>query len=337
MARPTMVSLARELGVSRQTVSNVLNAPHLVKAETRERIRAHLEAAGYRPSAAARALRTHRSNTVAMRLGLVTDGINGAVMDRFVHAATEALQEHGYHPVLLTAAGEAEELAALGDLAESGVVDGAILAYVDEGDTRPAALTAMGIPFVAFGRPWGDPDAGHAWVDVDNAVGVRDATAHLRGLGHERIGFVGWGGGSAIGAERRRGWREAMADVDLDRLEVRTSDGIREGVTAMAQLRDRGATAAVCASDSLALGAAQLLRTRPAPGFDPGSAVFGFDDSPVARAMALSSVAQPMEEAAAHLVRLLMARLGQATTDAWQVLLPSTARPRTMHTFGLPG
>ena len=66
MARPTLISLAKELGVSRQTVSNVINAPHLVKPTTRERVREHIERSGYRPSAAARALRTNRTKIVGI-------------------------------------------------------------------------------------------------------------------------------------------------------------------------------------------------------------------------------------------------------------------------------
>ena len=96
MRRPTLASLASELGVSRQTISNVLNAPHKVKPATRERIQAAIAAAGYRPSAAARQLRTQRSMNLGMRLFPATDGINGAVLDRFLHALTEAAQSAGY-------------------------------------------------------------------------------------------------------------------------------------------------------------------------------------------------------------------------------------------------
>lgn len=97
MARPTLVSLARELGVSRQTVSNVINAPHLVKAETRERVQAAIEASGYRPNVAAQALRNQRSHTIAMRLYPTLDGgVNGAVVDRFLHHLVQTLRTRGY-------------------------------------------------------------------------------------------------------------------------------------------------------------------------------------------------------------------------------------------------
>mgnify|MGYP000279986336 CR=1 FL=1 len=334
MPRPTLISLARELGVSRQTISNVINAPHLVREETRERVRAGIKASGYRPSAAARALRTRRSFTVGMRLAPLTDGIHGAIMDRLLHATTEALQARGYQPTLFTAATADEEVAKLGDLFDSGVIDAGILAYGDAGDTRPAALTARAVPFVTFGRPWDDDAATHAWVDVDNAVGVTEATRHLQGLGHRRIGFIGWDGASDVGAERRQGWLAGMTgEADLEQLEMITDDGVCEGAVAMAELRSRGATAAVCASDSLALGALSHLRADPPEGFDPASAVFGFDDSPVAQALGLSSVAQPVGEVAGVLVGLLIETLSGSVADR-DVMLPSTARPRDRHIVG---
>ena len=220
MARPTLISLAKELGVSRQTVSNVINAPHLVKTSTRERVREHIERSGYRPSAAARALRTNRTKIVGMRMSPVLDGINGSVMDRYLHAATEALEERGYHPVLVTASGEQEELAALTGLYETGLVDAAMLAYTSPLDSRPAELRRIGMPFVAFGRPWGELDAPHPWVDIDNAIGVEEGTRLLRERGHTRIGFIGSSDFSMIDRDRREGWLRGMKGVDENLAEL---------------------------------------------------------------------------------------------------------------------
>ena len=110
MARPTLASLAAELGVSRQTISNVINAPDRVKPATLERVRAAIEAAGYRPSAAARQLRTRRSMNLGMRLMPATDGINGSILDRFLHALTESAQDAGYRLTLFCADSHEDEV-----------------------------------------------------------------------------------------------------------------------------------------------------------------------------------------------------------------------------------
>ncbi len=331
MARPTLISLAKELGVSRQTVSNVINAPHLVKPSTRERVQEHIERSGYRPSAAARALRTNRTRIVGMRMSPVLDGINGSVMDRYIHAVTEALEERGYHPVLVTASGEQEELAALIGLYETGLIDAAMLAYTSPLDTRPAELRRIGMPFVSFGRPWGDEDAPHPWVDIDNATGVEDGTRLLRERGHTKIGFIGPSDFSMIDRHRHEGWLRGMAglDEDLAELDICVAEGIQNGFRAMRVLRERGITAAVCGTDSLALGALSVLYESPVEGFAPAESIVGFDDSPVASALGFSSVAQPVEQVASLLVTQLISELEDDVEQCERrVLLPSVLRVR---------
>jgi len=331
MARPTLISLAKELGVSRQTVSNVINAPHLVKPTTRERVREHIERSGYRPSAAARALRTNRTKIVGMRMSPVLDGINGSVMDRYLHAATEALEERGYHPVLVTASGEQEELAALTGLFETGLIDAAMLAYTTPLDSRPAELRRIGMPFVAFGRPWGELDAPHPWVDIDNTTGVEEGTRLLRERGHTRIGFIGSSDFSMIDRDRRLGWLRGMEGVDenLEELDTCVPEGIEHGFRAMRVLRDRGVTAAACGTDSLALGALSVLYESPVEGFAPAESIVGFDDSPVAAALGFSSVVQPVEQVAPLLVSQLISELEDDVQPCERrVVLPSVLRAR---------
>jgi DNA-binding LacI/PurR family transcriptional regulator len=338
MARPTLISLAKELGVSRQTVSNVINAPHLVKTSTRERVREHIERSGYRPSAAARALRTNRTKIVAMRILSDLGSLNGSVMDRYLHAATEALEERGYRPVLFTAKSEDEELAALTALFESGVVDAAMLSATTPTDQRPAGLRRLRMPFVAFGRPWGELDAPHPWVDIDNAVGMEQGTRLLRERGHTRIGYIGPSNGAMIDRKRHEGWLNGMegVDVDLSSLDMVVPEVTQYGYQAMHVLRERGVTAAVCGTDSLALGALSVLYESPVAGFLPAQSIIGYDDSPVAEALGISSVFQPVEQVAPLIVSQMIGELDE--TDELcerHVLIPSQLHVREGRT--LPG
>ena len=312
-ARPTLVSIANELGVSRQTVSNVLNNPDIVHPATRERVAAAIKRAGYRPSAAGRALRTQRSMAIGLRLYPATDGINGAVMDRFVHSLADESQRRGYHLTLLTADDAAGEVHKLQALYLSGSIDLAVLTDTGVGDDRPERLAAEGIPFVAFGRPWGStrPES-HSWVDVDGSAGAAESTEWLHRLGHTDIGFLGWPEGSGVGDDRRSGWQRAMAGLGAsDELSVAVREDLPSaGADGASELIGRGATAIVCASDSLALGA--LGRLRAAGSLEgPVAPLVGFDDTPVARALGLSSVTQPVEEAAVAVLALAIAALNQ--------------------------
>ncbi|HEY0217647.1 MAG TPA: LacI family DNA-binding transcriptional regulator [Cellulomonas sp.] len=344
--RPTLESVAQRAGVSRQTVSNVLNSPHLVRPGTTDRVRAAIEELGYRPSAAARQLRTGRSRVVGLRLEPVRDGINGAVLDRFLHTLTESAQARGYRVMLFTAPDDEHEIAQYSELLDTADLDAFVLTSTHRADARAAWLAEREVPFVTFGRPWDRPDpeartagaAGatgtaddHPWVDVDGAAGTRAAVAHLRGLGHERIAYLGWPDGSDVGEDRASGWAAAMVDAGHDagllrRLHARVPDGVAAGAQAIERvLADAAPTAVVCASDSLALGALTVGRNRATP-----LAVVGFDDTPVAAAVGLTSVAQPLTEAAHRALDLLLDQLdGTEGARSRHVLLAPHLMERT--------
>lgn len=318
----TIATVAKYAGVSRQTVSNVLNTPEVVREETRRKVYEAVEALGYRVSQAARQMRTGRSRLIATRIESTGDGINGSVLDRFLHALTESAARSGYRVLLYTAADDDAEIATYEDLLGTYKPDAFVLAGTHHRDTRTTWLTERRLPFVTFGRPWDAPDR-HLWVDVDGAAGTEDATRHLLEAGHERIGFLGWPAGSGVGDDRRQGWLRAMAAAGQDTtgLDHACPDRVAEAEAVVGELlgRDPAPTALVCASDSLALGALQASRALGRP-----LAVTGFDDTPVARAIGLTSVSQPLEEAAARCVRLLTRLLdGEAEAEESVLLRPS--------------
>ena len=319
--RPTLETVATRAAVSRQTVSNALNSPHLVRADTLSRVLAAVSELGYRPHGAARQLATNRSRVVGLRLEPTMDGISGALLDRFLHALTEQAQLHGYRVMLFTAADDDAEIAQYSELLDVLQLDAFVLTSTHHADPRTGWLTEHAVPFVTFGRSWRRPDEQpsapeHAWVDVDGAFGTQAAVADLIGRGHRRIAFIGWPDDSEVGNDRAAGWRRAMlaADAvpaaDLDALRARVTDGVEHGAAAAQQLLATAApTAFVCASDSLALGALVTSRAVGRAATGRGLAVVGFDDTPVARALGMSSVAQPLTEAAARAFALLLAQI----------------------------
>lgn len=338
-SRPTLASLAKQLGVSRQTISNAINAPERVSPPTLERVTELIAASGYRPNIAARQLRTRRSRNLGYRLFPSADGINGAIMDRFLHALTESLQQHGYRVTVFAVPNDEAEIKAYGELLETSDLDGFILADTRQDDPRTRWLMDRGVPFVTFGRPWAaDNDVcAHPWVDVDGRAGTAEATNYLLDKGHRRIGFLGWPEGQdpvkerlagyELGRDRQEGWKTALSPYleprELDLLSVGVPDSIREGAAGALALLAKGATAIVCASDSLALGASEQLR---AAFPDKVPAVIGFDDTPVAAAVGMSSISQPVEEAAGNVVDIMRSILDGTTNrtgTAQHILLPS--------------
>ena len=331
----TLADVAERAGVSRQTVSNAINNPDLLRPETLVRVQAAIEELGYTPNLAARQLRTRTSRLIGLRLSPAQEFTANMAMDRFVRSLVEAAREVGYHVLLFSGGPVAEgerpdPLSGYDDLLRSTAVDAFVVTDTYLGQPQTAVLAARQAPFVAFGRPWDDPGAVHPWVDVDGAAGVEAATAHVHALGHERIAWLGWRPGSPIGEDRRSGWQRAMTARGLSStgLEAAVDDTVADGsAAASALLDDVAPTAFVCASDTLAVGVLYALSER---GLRPGRdvAVVGFDDSQVAQVMGLTSVRQPLEQVAVEIVADLTSLLGPGEYDACGRLLAPTLAVR---------
>ncbi|HEU5157704.1 MAG TPA: LacI family DNA-binding transcriptional regulator [Streptosporangiaceae bacterium] len=326
--------MAAAAGVSRQTVSNVLNAPGRVAPATTERVRRAIDELGYRPNRAARNLRGRTSGCIGFKIH-ASAGVSN-LLDRFLHALAAAAETAGYHVLIFAPAPVDEELAAYQDLIRTGTVDGFVLADVAHEDRRLPWFAKQGIPFVCFGRPWGHEDGRFAWADVDGAYGVARAVDHLIALGHRRVAYLGWPAGTGFGDERRAGWRQAMRrhGAATGGLDGACPEDVATATKAAGALlvQPDPPTAFACGSDTFAVAA------RIAGGVDsaglPNVEVVGFDDSPAAMLMSppMSSVRQPVTEVARHLVGLLVDQLRGSDVPPEGVMfrpeLVSRGRPR---------
>jgi DNA-binding LacI/PurR family transcriptional regulator len=310
----TILDVAAAAGVSRQTVSNVINAPRRVTPETAARVRRVIDELGYRPNRAARNLRERASKLLGFRVD-TPQGLSN-LLDRFLHALTEAARGAGYHVLLFTPSCIDEELATYEDLIRTGTVDGFVLANIRVDDQRPAWFIRRRIPFVCFGRPRGQQSDAFPWVDVDGAAGTGLAVDHLVERGHRRIAYLGWPPGTGWGDDREAGWRAAMGrhGLAIDGLFGACPEDAASASAVAAALLDgpEPPTGFVCGSDTFAVAA------RLAGGHDPAGRprveVVGFDDSPAARLLSppLSTVRQPLEQVARHVVDLLLPALRDA-------------------------
>lgn len=312
---PTLASVAAAAGVSRQTVSNVLNTPGRVAPETLARVRTAIETLNYRPNRVARSLRTRASRLLGYCFQPpATAGDLNVVLDRFVHAITQAAAEHGFYLLLFTAPSGTAGLDRYADLLAQQAVDGFVLSDTVVGDPRHGWLTAQGVPFASFGRPWTGQDQG-AWVDVDGAAGIAQAVGHVYALGHRRIAFVGWPDGSGVGDDRLTGYRAACQRLRVDPQVVRSDGSVEAGHALAGRLLDGRPppTALVCVSDLAAHGALSAVAER---GLRPGHdiAVTGFDDTPSAAipGVELTSVSQPIEQAGREVVRMVLGQLADS-------------------------
>ncbi len=320
----TIEDVARQAGVSRQTVSNVLNAPERVRPDTIAAVKVAIDSLGYRANRHARNLRKRSSRVIGYCLPPLS-AMGNSVLDAFLHTLAETAETHGYHLLLVTASSKVDEIETYSELAAQSAIDGLVIAQTEYNDPRPSELRKRNIPFVSFGRTWGETD--HSWVDVDGRAGTRMAVSHLLAQGHRHFAWLGHNPGSASNDERERGVREAMHSAGFNAEALRLVDASgndEEAHKRIRQLIDRpdAPTAYVAMSD---LQAISVLRELDQRGLVPGRdvAVIGFDDSPVAPFVGggLTSIRQPVAEAARELIRLLTMRFTNPLSATEGVLL----------------
>ena len=305
--RATLVDVAAAAGVSRQTVSNVLNAPERVSPETAERVRVHIDRLSFRPNTAAQALRRRRAAALGLQVSCPDGHSLGTLAEPFLYELTAAARSRDVHVVTFSAADPDDPTAEYERLLGVRAVDGFLLTDTRHDDPRPRWLRAREVPHASFGRIWDEPEV-RSWVDVDGCAGIAAGVHHLAEQGYRAVGFLGWPEGSPVGDDRRTGWRSACEarGWSTDGLAATATQDVHAAAAAVAPVLDRlgEGAALVCASDTLALGAWTAVRERGLrPGVDVG--VVGFDDSAIAEAFDLTSLRQPLAEIAQTMLALL--------------------------------
>ncbi|MER8089953.1 LacI family DNA-binding transcriptional regulator [Streptomyces sp. NPDC094048] len=312
---PTLEDVAREAGVSRATVSRVVNGVRNVAPDIQRSVRDAIARIGYTPNQAARSLVTRRTGTVALVLSATGSGFTARVFSdpffgRVVDGVLPVLRERAIQPVLLVAESEQARTQLVEYLGRGGA-DGALVVPLDEDDPLTAMLVAAGLPTVLFGRPHDGERIG--FVDFDNAAGARLAAEHLWATGRRRPATIAAPATAPTADERLDGFRNVFVAHGVTSVPfVRGRFTVDSGRRAMARLLEEHpeTDAVFAANDLMARGACQYLREH---GVDvPGTvAVVGFDDSVAARRARprLTTVRQPVEVMAAAMAGLLVERI----------------------------
>lgn len=211
-AAPTLEDVARVAGVSRATVSRVVNGGSRVAPETIEGVQKAITQLDYHPNRAARALVTRRTGAIAV---IVPEGDERVFSDPFFpqayHGALQGFRGLDIQVVLVMAQPGDSALRMVRYL-ESGHVDGAIIVS-HHGPTLARALARTPQPVVFVGDP---ETPGVCYVDVDQTTAARTATEHLIARGARRIGTITGPMDMAAATQRLRGFEEAMAAAGLD-------------------------------------------------------------------------------------------------------------------------
>jgi DNA-binding LacI/PurR family transcriptional regulator len=306
----TLEEVASRAGVSRATVSRVVNGSPKVSPDVRLAVQAAVSELGYVPNRAARSLVTRRSGSVGVVITEPPDRLfNDPFFPRLLRGISGALSARDLQLVLLMPENPADT-ERTADYLAAGHVDGSLLVSLHGDDPLPDRLARAGVPFVVGGRPLRDTAA--SFVDVDNRGGARTAVEHLLAGGRRVIATIAGPADMGAGVDRIAGYREALADAGLPidaSLETRGDFTQESGAAAMERLLSArpDIDAVFAASDLMAAGAMAVLETagRRIP---QDVAVVGYDNSPVASTVRprLTSVRQPIEEMGHEMARLLV-------------------------------
>lgn len=308
--KPTLEEVAEVAGVSRATVSRVINGSPRVSDATREAVELAIDALGYVPNRAARNLVTRRSDTVAL---VVAEPEMRFFSDPFfagvVRGASQEVATSGRQLVLVMSHGD-DDRERVERFLLAGHADGAILLSLHGQDPLPGTLVDHGVPAVMAGRP--PEGSAVSFVDADNRGGARQATQHLLRLGRRRIATIAGPQDMPVGIDRLAGYREALmeAEIEPDEDLIEAGDFSQaSGSQAMRTLLDRepNVDGLFVASDLMAAGALQLIKDRGRQVPDD-IAIIGFDDSVVATSVhpPLTTVRQPVEQLGRELARLVL-------------------------------
>ncbi len=310
---PTIDEVAELAGVSRATVSRVVNGYAGVRPGPRRAVEEAVAQLRYVPNRLARSLVTRRTDTIALVLvESDTQVFSDPFFARVVRELSASLADTELNLVLLAARGEREQ-EKVARYVRQGHVDGVVLVSLHRRDLLPGVLAEARVPLVLCGRPF--DDAPVCSVDADNTGGGQAATAHLLAAGRRRVATVTGPQDMVAGIDRLAGHRAALAAAGLPAdpaLEVEGDFTEAGGATATAALLARAPDldGVFVASDPMAVGALRVLREagRSVPG---DVAVVGFDDAPVAATTdpPLTTVAQPLGEMTRLVVELLLAQV----------------------------
>jgi LacI family transcriptional regulator len=324
--RPTSADVAARAGVSRTTVSFVLNdrTDVQIPEDTRQRVREAATELGYHPHTPARQLARRATRTMGFVLRQSPEQVAGdGLLAETMRGISSAAHQAGYR-VLVEALmpGNGHSYA---ELLRSAEADGLVLSGPRTDDTELLDLVRDGFPIVVQGRL---PDAAVPSVDIDNEAGACAAVEHLLALGHRRIACITNAPlAYTAAADRLSGYRSALSAAGLaydDRLVATAAFEPASGARAMRELLARargGFTAVFVASDVIAVGAMGALREAGLT-IPRDVSIVGFDDIALAGFVqpALTTVRVPAHELGLRAGQSLIQRITHTTSESRTVL-----------------
>jgi LacI family transcriptional regulator len=320
----TLEDIAKQAGVSRSTVSRVVNNHPNVRPSVRKRVREVIQNTGYQPNAAARTLASQRSWMLGLVLPRNVSSIfTDPYFPRLIQGIAQACNQYNYTLGFFLVGTKEDEDKIFPRVSRKGLLDGILVQSGQIGDHLIDRLINTKIPLVVVGRPFHTSDV--SYIDVDNVKSAYSAVCHLIRLGYKRIGTIAGPANSTVSLDRKEGYQKALLEWghDLDESLIAEGDFTEAGgYTAMQKLLPARPDAIFAASDIMAIGAMRAVR-EAGPSVPDDIAFVGFDDLPLATLpnLQLTTVRQPVLQFGFKAVEILIDLIENGIRPAQHIIM----------------
>lgn len=283
MTHLTLEQIGELAGVSRSTVSRVINNHPNVSSDVRERVQRIIKETGFSPNLAARTLASQRSFVIGLVIPRSVQSLFGdPYFARLTQGIVQAANMFDHTVSLFLLESREIEDRIMPRITRPGFIDGLVVQSTAHDDKVLSRIVNSTIPHVVAGRPLDYENV--TYIDVNNANGAFLAVEHLIKLGHQRIGTVTGPLNAAPGRDRKKGYLEALKQYDhpMDKSLIVEADFTEwGGYQATKQVLTANPDALFIASDQMGIGALQAIREAGLR-VPEDIALVGFDDLPPA-------------------------------------------------------
>jgi DNA-binding LacI/PurR family transcriptional regulator len=324
----TIEDIARLAGVSRSTVSRVINGQPSVRPAVRERVQEVIAAHGYAPQAAARQLVTQRTRTIGLILPDMADNLFGTPIFALMgQGVSQVCTQEGYVSMQFMGQRNMDE-AMFFSLLRSRHFDGVVLISGEYDDPCPAFLKNANIPYVRIGH---DPKHNDLkYVDINNVEAARIAVEHLAQLGHRRIAMIKGLARDTCSAERYEGYKQALLEAGIALDEELVGEGDWSAACGYKLTRRflqlaEPPTALFSSNDIMVAGVVRAVHEGGISVPDD-LAIVGFDDLEQTTMIfpELTTIRQPCVEMGASAAKMLIGQLDHENREVEHTILPTT-------------
>ena len=326
MKRLTLEEIGQLAGVSRSTVSRVVNNHPNIRPTVRKRVQQVIHETGYQPNSAARSLASSQSRILGLVMpSILQSGFTDPYYPLVIQAISHACNQNDYTVSLFLFQTKEEEEKMSQRIIGSGLIDGLIITADTIDSPFVTRIQQYDIPFVQIGRPLHTASAHISYVDVDNETGAYLAASYLIQQGYRRIGQLATVH-NAAGVDRDAGFRQALADrgIDIDEQLVKIAKfNETSAYQAMRALLEQQPEAVFAQSDAMALGAIRAIREHGLR-VPEDIAIVGFDDLPLAASAdpPLTTVRQPIYRTGILAAETLLDIIKTSREPARHIVLP---------------